>query len=257
MSYGDESIQPLPVIGGSFKLECVIICDSYHDFLVHTLPSNKFIFDQTIVVTSAEDKKTQRICEYHHVKCIRTDALNSRWGKFCKGDGINEGLAALEKADWVAHMDADIILPPQSRQLIENADLDKSMIYGIDRFIVKGYAAWDEFRAMPDLQHEDNAYIHTNAFPLGTRVFHDHANGWLPIGFFQLWHPGRAGISTYPSGHTDAGREDTLFAKKWPRAKRSMIPEIIGYHLESEDSTMAANWSGRKTKPFEHKKPAR
>ncbi len=46
---------------------------------------------------------------------------------------------------WVVHLDADIWLPPQTRLLLQNANLDPSMIYGIDRFCVKGYAEWDRF----------------------------------------------------------------------------------------------------------------
>jgi hypothetical protein len=43
-----------------------------------------------------------------------------------------------------------------------------------------------------------------------------------------------------------------VFAKKWPRAKRALIPEVVGYHLESTDASMSANWYGRKTAPFTH-----
>ena len=43
-----------------------------------------------------------------------------------------------------------------------------------------------------------------------------------------------------------------VFAKKWPRAKRGLIPEVVGYHLESTDASMSANWYGRKTAPFRH-----
>jgi hypothetical protein len=233
-----------------FALEAVIVCDRYHDFLRCTLPHNKFIFDRLVVVTSAEDKETQKLCEFYHVECVPTDLLNSRWKKFCKGCGINVGLAHLGKRDWVVHMDADIWLPPQTRDLLQRADLAKHMIYGIDRFIVKGYRQWDEFMEMPKLQHEAGAYIHVNAFPLGTRVMQDHAAGWTPLGFFQMWHPQTSGISKYPEQHTDAGKTDLLFAMKWPRQQRSMIPEIIGYHLESTDAGFGTNWSGRKTSPF-------
>ena len=72
-----------------FKMEAVVVCDRYSDFLRCTLPANKHLFDRIVVVTSAEDRDTQRICEFHHVECIKTDALNSRWNKFCKGAGIN------------------------------------------------------------------------------------------------------------------------------------------------------------------------
>jgi hypothetical protein len=229
-----------------------VVCDRYSDFLRCTLPQNKHLFDRIVVVTSAEDVETRKICEFHHVECVRTDALRSRWQEFCKGDGINEGLKRLEMSDWVVHLDADIWLPPQTRILLERAELEKSMIYGIDRFIVKGYAAWDKFLEKPRLQHECDAYIHLDAFPLGTRVMSSNGGGYIPIGFFQLWNPKVSGVTRYPQNHTDAGRTDMLFAKMWRREHRGFIPEIVGYHLESVDSTMQANWSGRKTAPFTH-----
>ncbi len=233
-----------------FKMEAVLVCDRYSDFLRCTLPANKHLFDRIVVVTAAEDRDTQRICEFHHVECIKTDALNSRWNKFCKGAGINEGLSRLDRDAWVVHLDADIWLPPQTRLLLSNANLDPCMIYGIDRFCVKGYAEWDKFLEMPTLQHECDAYVHLNAFPLGTRVTSKDGGGYIPIGFFQMWRPAVSGVHDYPVAHTDAGRGDMVFAKMWPRAKRAMIPEVVGYHLESTDASMSANWYGRKTAPF-------
>lgn len=238
-------------LSGAFKAEAVIVCDKYHDFLVHTIPHNKHIFDRVVVVTSWEDKETQRVCEFHHVKCVRTDRLESRKPKtFRKGQGINDGLAELDLDGWVAHLDADILLPPQTRPLLADANLDPTCVYGIDRFIVKGYEAFDEWRRNPRLQHECGTYVHLNAFPVGTRWMQGNASGYLPLGFFQLWHPATSGVVSYPEGHTDAGREDGEFAMQWPRSHRNLIPEIVGYHLESDDSEKASNWSGRTTSSF-------
>lgn len=141
--------QPKP-----FSCEAVVICDKYHDFLGKTLPHNKYLFNKIVVVTSPEDKQTQRICEHWHVECVKTDALNTRWGKLCKGAGINAGLEKLNLNGWAVHM---------------------------------------------------------------------------------------------------AGREDTVFSQYWPRRERALIPEIVGYHLESDDASMAANWNGRVTAPFEYR----
>lgn len=250
MTYCDPDPCPCPTPDPHFKLEAVVVCDKYHDFLRCTLPHNKYIFDKLVVVTSHEDKQTQRVCEFYHVECVTTDVLNSRKNVFCKGEGINEGLAKLSLDNWVVHMDADIWLPPQTRSLIERANLAKSVIYGIDRFIVKGFREWEKFLELPKLQHEASAYIHMTAFPLGTRVMQEHAGGWVPIGFFQMWNPKCSGVDKYPEKHTDAGRTDLQFAMKWKRGMRSLIPEVIGYHLESLDAGYGTNWSGRKTATF-------
>ena len=245
--------RPIPAPSVPFCMEAVIVCDKYADFLALTLPHNKFLFDRIVVVTSFEDKATQKVCEFHHVQCIKTDKLEARKGEFHKGKGINEGLAALTQKDLVVHLDADIYLPPQTRILIERANLDRSFIYGADRFNVRGFDAWADFVSAPTLQHEDETYIHLGAFPMGTRVMHGHAGGYVPIGFFQLWSPSVSGVTSYPEEHTNAGRGDTVFAMNWPRNKRAFLPEIVAYHLESDDAANASNWSGRKTKPFGRK----
>jgi hypothetical protein len=250
MSYDPPNPPCPPAQKNKFFAECVVVCDRYHDFLGKTLPHNKYLFDKMVVVTAPEDLETQRICEYWHVECLKTDAIQSRWKKFCKGCGINVGLAHLAKTGWVVHMDADILLPPQSRIILEGASLDQACIYGIDRFNVRGFDAYADFMDLPQLQHEANAYVHMNAFELGTRVMHDFAGGYVPLGFFQMWDPKTSGVTKYPETSTDAGRTDTLFAQLWPRSKRSMIPEIVCYHLESEDASMAKNWNGRCSLPF-------
>lgn len=251
MSQPEPPCPPSPPPIDTRPLEAVIVCDHYADFLQQTLPHNKFLFEKIVVVTSYEDKDTRRICEYNHVECIPTDVLEVRKGNFCKGAGINVGLEALSMKGWVVHLDADIYLPPQTKLLLELARLDPTMLYGIDRFIVRGWANWQAFLEKPRLLHEDETWVHmTSGFPVGTRVMHKHQGGWMPIGFFQLWNPNGSGISRYPEGHTGAGREDTIFAGLWPRAKRGFIPEVVGYHLESEDAGHASNWNGRKTAPF-------
>lgn len=237
----------------NFKLECVIVCRDYSDFLCYTLPHNKQLFDRLVVVTSKEDKKTQKLCEFYHVHCLICPELSlpGMW----KGDAIDLGLRKLDCDGWVLHLDADIWLPPQTRRLLERACLDPTQVYGADRFNVRGANEWLKFLREPLLQHECEAYIHlNNDFEVATRVM-AHDTGWIPIGFFQLWHPLVSGCRTYPKKHSDAGRTDMLFSKQWPRSKRGFIPEIVCYHLESEDAGMGTNWEGRQTAEFKYEDP--
>jgi hypothetical protein len=254
VSYNDQSNELGGAINNAeeYYSEAVIVCDKYSDFLRCTLPHNKFQFNRLVVVTSFEDYATRKLCEYWHVECIPTDVLESRKGKMCKGKGINIGLAALSRKGWVTHLDADILLPPKTREILSRQNLDKSMLYGIDRQNVKGYKAFDAFMQAPRLQHETEAYIHTNQFPMATRLMHKHSGGWLPLGYYQSWFPTVSNVHRYPEGHTDAGREDFKFGTSWPRAKRHLLGEIIGFHLESLETSMGQNWSGRTSAPFTH-----
>lgn len=250
MSYTDLPTGKDPY--SRMKIEAIITSVNYADFLAHTIMLNRGMFDRVIVVTSPEDKDTPRICDYWRIECHITDAFQSRWGSFCKGTGINEGLAKLDKDAWICHMDADIALPPNTREALERTNLDTSMIYGIDRVECKSYESWQRFIGNPEPNVAGNGFfIHTthSPFQVGTRVAFNHEGGYIPIGFFQLWHAD-SGVLRYLEGHTDAGREDSHFAAQWPRAKRGFIPEITAYHLESESAESTVNWKGRKTKPF-------
>jgi hypothetical protein len=238
--------------GRSVKIEAVTTCVNYADILAHTLPMNYHQFDKFVVVTAPEDKKTAQVCtHYTGVQCVKTDVFKSRWeGEFHKGSGINEGLKVLDKDAWILHLDSDIVLPPNFRKVLETADLDTTMIYGADRAEFKNYEAWHKFYGEPE-PHTQGVMVHVthHGQRIGTRVSFASQGGYTPIGFFQLWHAD-SGILKYPQGHSTAAREDTLFPWQWPRKKRALIPEIVVYHLESENAEMAVNWRGRTTKPF-------
>jgi len=227
---------------------------NYGDFLAHTLPLNKYHFDRLVVVTTPEDEETQLLCTYHHVKCVQTDAFNVQGGEFRKGAGINVGLRELSMDGWVVHVDADICLPPQTRQILDQTNLNDQMIYGIDRFNMVGYDEWDRHMRKPKMINECSVYVHPNRYPLATRFMSPEFGGYLPIGFFQMWNPKGSGITFYPACHTNAGRTDMLMAGNWPRSLRGFLPEIIGFHLESEKAAQGVNWGGRKTPRFECRK---
>lgn len=231
------------------RLEAVTVCIDYADFLAETLPHNRTLFDDLVVVTTPEDKETQRICRYWGVRHIQTDLVRSRWGEFHKAKGINAGLRALKLDGWALHLDADVMLPPQSRTLIERADLDKTFLYGADRYIVPNEDAWRRHQAMPPLQ-QDNYRVHLDIFRLAPRFAGQRMGGYAPPGYFQLWNPRFSNVRDYPEEHTSAAKTDVLFASKWWRNKRALLPEFVVYHLESEAAAQGANWDGRVTSRF-------
>jgi hypothetical protein len=237
------------------KLEAVIVCVNYSDFLAHTLPSTKNQFDRLVVVTDYEDVETKRLCEYYNVKCVQTDVFYENGDKFNKGKGINEGLKHLDLDGWVVHLDADIYLPPQTRSILENLPLDSSKIYGADRLMCPNYDEWKEFNNCPSPIQDAWIFVHLTRFPVGVRLceYKAYHGGYEPIGYFQLWNPGASGVTAYPDKHGFADRTDVLHCKKWPREKRELLPEIVLIHLESE-AGIGLNWKGRTTEKFYSKK---
>jgi hypothetical protein len=233
------------------KIEAVTVCVNYSDFLAHTLPHNKNHFNKLVVVTDTKDTKTKELCDFYNVTCVQTDAFYENGHKINKGKGINEGLKHLDMDGWVVHLDSDIYLPPLTRSILENLELDKETIYGVDRMMCPSYESWISFLESPQPMHEGWIYVHTTAFPLGVRIAEYKSKGWEPIGFFQMWNPKASGVFEYPKEHGEVDRSDVMFAKKFRRAKRQLIPEIISIHIDSEElPEMGKNWGGRKTRPF-------
>jgi hypothetical protein len=233
------------------KIEAVTVCVGYADFLAHSLPINKAVLDRIVVVTAPEDKDTQRVCDTWGIRYYRTDSIRSRWGEFHKARGINEGLRLLDRDAWIVHIDADTILPAHFHDSVARADFDTSMVYGLDRMECQSYEEWQRYFGSPEPPIQGNGiFIHTThaPFKIGTRVQFPDSGGWIPIGFFQMWH--HDADRDYPENHSSAGKTDSQFARLWPRRKRGFIPEVIAYHLESEQAPMAVNWQGRKTKRF-------
>lgn len=238
-------------------LELVSVCVGYSDFLSHSLPNWLRYADKVVIVTDKKDHLTKRLCDFYNsngqVECVQTDVFYENGAVFNKGKGINAGLDKLSKRGWVLHIDSDIWLPPHTRVVLDarHATLDREAIYGIDRLMCHGYDNWVKFLNNPRNINELYYLVQPYAFPMGSRVAHyNQADGWFPIGFFQLWHPGASGVSTYPTDSPGADHTDVLFSKQFPIGKRHLIPETFVIHLDSERREMGANWNGRKTKFF-------
>lgn len=234
-------------------IEAVTVCVNYSDFLAHTLPLNKHHFDHWVVITSREDRETQRLCKHHNVECLVTDRFTENGDKFNKAKGINEGLLYHSKREWMVHIDADIVLPPMFRQIVERMSLNKDVIYGADRLMCPDFKQWMEYVKKPRPIYDEWIFIHLNVFPIASRVADYNGDGYAPIGYFQMWHPLSSKQLLYPEEHGAADRTDMAFAKKWSRENRALLAEIVVIHLDSENATvkeMGKNWQGRKTAVF-------
>jgi hypothetical protein len=116
-----------------------------------------------------------------------------------------------------------------------------------------GWDEWQGWKARGSTRGY-HCYQRTLAHPVGARWV-DVRYGYVPIGYFQLWHQSsdtRKGVRLrrYPDSHSDAARADVKFALQWDRRRRQLLPEVIVAHLESEPCPTGANWKGRKTRRF-------
>lgn len=238
------------------KLEAVVVCINYADFLAVTLPNNKNFFNKLVVVTDMQDTETPRVCEFNNVMCVRTNAMYREVvdGKVTglpnKGIAINEGLKKLDMDGWVVQLDADIWLPTMTRSIIDRFPLRPESVYGIDRLMCNSYDDWIKYYYLGKPIHEGWIYLHLHQFHVGQRIVKYNNDGFLPIGFFQLWNPKGSGIKDYPTSNEAFDRTDTLFSKRFPRQNREFMPDLACIHLASEEAHQGQNWYGRKTRKF-------
>lgn len=253
---GFNSLYPdLHLYGVYMLIEAVTICKGYGDILREVAPYNRPLLKRWVVVTDPSDSETREVCRRHTIECVTTTE-HDREGAFSKGRLINKGLAFLQGNEWMLHLDADILLPADMHQTLDDADLDKTCIHGCDRLNIVGYDTWLELKKTPFLVRQNTWAVHLarDSTKIGTRVA-NVGHGYSPIGFWQLWHGSTVNwrgsvLKSYPHHHGTAARTDVQFAYHWDRRHRILIPEMLVWHLESEKAAMGKNWQGRKTVRF-------
>lgn len=241
----------------SLKLEAVTVCIGYADFLREIIPHNVPVLDRWIIVTEDSDEETRDLCRRHSIQTLLTKDQHRKGEDFNKGRIVERALQQLSGTNaWRLHLDADIALPSKTRLLLEAADLELTNIYGADRIMVKSFEDWQRLLASNWLSHNWHCLsTPPKGFEIGTRWIH-HQMGYVPIGFFQLWHSSADQYKgsrnrPYPSEHNDACRTDVQHALQWDRSCRELLPELLVVHLESSATAkLGANWKGRTTPRF-------
>lgn len=234
------------------KIEAIITCADYGDYLRETLPHNLIHFDRVLVITTPRDVETQELCRKLSVPYYASNIFYKDGERFNKARGIDYGIGYARHNEWLVHLDADTVLPPVTRRWLETRTLDEDAIYGIDRVNCVGWDRWKSYLAAPmesRLHHDYMCRVNPPAdMPLLSRIAIRDYGGYIPIGYFQMWH-GKHG-RRYPIAQGDAEHTDVLHAIQWDQEKRHLIPEIIGMHLAADNAPLGSNWKGRTTARF-------
>lgn len=98
------------IINKSKKIEAIIVCKNYSDYLSLTLPKNRSYFDEIYVVSDKNDLNTKKICEIYDARFIEYNQFNKNGAIFNKGGAIQEAINNLKYKDWVVFLDCDIII---------------------------------------------------------------------------------------------------------------------------------------------------
>lgn len=218
------------------KIEAVVACLHYADFLHHALPDTAQSVDRLVVVTSPEDSETQSVCLHHGIECVVTDAFQLFGGPFNKGAALNKGLDRLDRDDWLLITDADILIPQSTRDFLESANLDSGMLYGVDRRNCRGLNTLHRCRELQRFDH----------LPVMPRI--NVSGGCPPAGYFQLWHSDVIGHGPWYEDHYGfADRTDLTFAKRFER--RQYLDSWV-VHLDVDGHAGGKNWRGRVSDRF-------
>jgi glycosyltransferase involved in cell wall biosynthesis len=202
------------------RLEAVTVCIGFDDMLDATLQVNMPQLDTMIVVTSHDDAKTQAVVRKHGATLVVTDLHKKNGRNFNKGAAINAGFNYFQWHGWRLHLDADIALPPNFHRMVFNHHvLHRDCIYGADRVDVIGKAALQS--AQSQLQHQHGCLVHprheASLGALGSRYV-DTLHGYVPIGYFQMWHASCQQPYPYSS--------PTRTAWARPRMTTSCLPSV-------------------------------
>lgn len=198
----------------------VTVSVGYGDILAITLPRNMRHFAECVVVTSAEDARTQEVARsVPGVRLSVTDAFTRHGARFNKGLALEEaGFDVMGRHGWICIHDADILFP-------DNVPLDRlrpGCLHGCQRRMLEDPRRW-----RPDLEW--------TACPIG--------KDGGPIGYCQIFHAHDPVIKDrrpwYDVSFGHAGGGDAAFLHHWPRERHVMLHMDV-LHLGPRDR----NWFG-------------
>lgn len=189
--------------GNMTPVSGVVVSVDFGPYLAATLPTNARLFDETIVVTAADDTESIAIGQKCGARIVTTDRFWQYGAPFNKAAGLNDGLQAA-RWDYIYCFDADVILPRDAGQAM--SQVDSETLYGLSRFTRKraGEREWQLRGTAAD-------YI---------------------VGYSQLFC---RTATSFPGGFceefTTAGHYDIEFMCHWPKELRRKITASPALHI--------------------------
>lgn len=199
------------------KINGVVCCVNYVPKLVHCLQVWRDTLDTLVVITTNDDKLTQRLCLANGVKYHCTDMFYANGAAFNKGAALSEAIEVCGlRRDWILSFDADILPYPNWRTHV--AKCVKGSVYGSHRYYVPENGPF----ALDRTQKLESTY---------------------PIGFFQLFHAEDPVIvkraTVFDMCWPHAGHYDTAFTKLW-HVRRRILLDIPLRHI----GLTGRDWAG-------------
>jgi hypothetical protein len=214
-----------------------MVCVDMADLLRITLPYNRHHFEEVVVITTPEDRETQKVAEYCTASLHTTRSFYDDGALFNKWKALEQGFDWMGRTGWICVMDCDILWPkdafpgfldcgqlctPLRRMWADYPNPPRWLSgrigsYPVTPWPVPPESEWSKFPLHPQ-QHEWAGY---------TQIFHasDPVLGEPP------WHQ---------IDWRHAGGADSFFQAKWDKQAKVRPPfEVL--HL----GPSGTNWGGR------------
>jgi len=207
------------------KITAITLSVNYGDILKMTLLHMLDQFDSVYVVTDEQDRYTRSLARRLNANLVETNIFYDGGAKFNKSKAINLAYRLADANEWVALIDADIMLPENFRDIANNHICNIDHLYSAPRVVYNTYE---------DLIN--NNYSKDN---LGKKT------GW---GYLQIFHPKCPKINKYQlynERYHDASSGDVEFRYQWGEDEIITLP-IVLKHL----GPVKSNWSGRRAPEF-------
>ena len=195
------------------KIEAVTVCIDFSDKLEKVI-SNKSKLDRWIIVTHESDLDTIKLCQKNDIEFVCSKRVFDD-ASFAKGCAINDGLALLNKTDWLLHIDADQKLPEDFTKNVNKHCDDKQMLYGCFR-------KTEANRLLRHGQYTRKSIFRPNHPTKKLKTIKENLN--TPIGYFQLWHSDIK--KEYSEKCVNGDKDDILFMSHWTVLNKTKMIEM-------------------------------
>ena len=221
------------------KIEALLVCVGYADFLRRTLPLNVDLFDRVVVVTASEDAATIAVAQEAGADVVVSDSYREKGAAFNKGRMINTGARALDFDDWVLITDADIFFPPDFRKAVDGMILNPGSLHYATRFIPPAASCgqWLE------------RYVRTPGIVSELRLT-DPGSNRNPWGYCQLFNVRAKAIrdrgrDIYSEKFASAGGVDYHFHNLWHPERKILLNGPAFRLVHIPHGQLGTNWNGR------------
>lgn len=178
------------------ELHALTVCAHYSDYLRSCIANRKY-FDSWTVVTLPDDNETIELCKEYGLSLVVTERMHVYGDRFNKAVALNDGLQKIPQTGWVIFLDADVMLPANFRDRINETSFDQRSVYCLNGRLRQSFGSLVEFHRhsqrylWPKLQKRSIcSAVPYDLFPERDWPTGTHPAGdafWYMMGFFQLF----------------------------------------------------------------------